>query len=75
MTVGKTVAAVAGANATVSVGTEVALPAVPFLEVPLWIMHINGIATVMTPQALIVVTTGVLSVIALITTIIMKVRS
>lgn len=75
MTTGKTVAAVAGANATASVGTSAAVPAVPFLEAPLWIMHINGIATVMTPQALIVVTTGILSVVALLSTIIRKVRA
>ena len=65
MTTGKTVATVAGANATAQVGTEAALPVVPFLEVPLWAMEINGVATVMTPQALIVVLTGVLSIMAL----------
>ena len=75
MTTGKTVAAVAGANATATVGTEAALGTVPFLEVTLWVMTINGTQTAMTPQALIVVTTGILSVIALMTTIARKVRA
>lgn len=75
MTTGKTVAAVAAVNATASVGTEAALPTVPFLEAPLWFWTIGGVQTVMTPQALIVVTTGILSVIALITTITRKVRA
>ena len=75
MTTGRIVAVVAGANATASVGTEAAITAVPFLDVVLWTMVINGTMTAMTPQAMIVVTTGVLSAIALLTTIFRKVRA
>lgn len=72
MSTEKTVASVAGVNAVAQGGTEMAIPAVPFLEAPLWYWTISGVDTVMTPQALIVIATGVLSVIALMLKIIGK---
>lgn len=74
MSTAKTVGAAAGANVTAQAGTEAVIPAVPFLEAPLFIILINGTPAVMTPQALIVVTTGVLSVLALLSSIYGKLR-
>lgn len=74
MTTGKTVAATVGANTVATTGTNAALPVVPFLDAPLWFWEIGGSHAVMTPQALIVVTTGILSVIALVASIFKKVR-
>lgn len=74
MSTGKTVTGVAGANVTAQAGTEAVLPAVPFLEAPLFTVMINGAPAVMTPQALIVVTTGVLSILALLSSIYGKLR-
>lgn len=74
MSTGKTVAGAAGANATAMTGTDAALPVVPFLDAPLWFWEIGGTQTMMTPQALIVVTTGILSVVALMTSIVKKAR-
>ena len=75
MNSGKIVAGVAGANATVQAGTEAAAPAVPFLDAHLWVMVISGTPAVMTPQALIVVTTGLLSVIALLASIFKRAKT
>ena len=72
MSTERTVMNVAGANAVAQGGTEVARTAVPFLDAPLWHLTISGVDTVMTPQALIVVATGLLSVIALMLKIIRK---
>lgn len=69
MSTGKTVAATATANTAAATGTSAALPVVPFLDAPLWFWDIGGAHTVMTPQALIVVSTGILSVIALLASI------
>lgn len=75
MNTGRTVLSVAGANAIAQGGTEVAKPAIPFLDAPLWFWNISGVETVMTPQAIIVVVTGILSVIVLSLTIVKKVTS
>lgn len=72
MSAGKTVMGAAGANAVAQGGTSAALPVIPFLEVPLWYWNIGGVDTVMTPQALVVVLTGVLSIIALVSSIFKK---
>ena len=75
MTTAKTVVAVAGANAVAIEGTKAASPSVPFLDVPLWTMEISGVLAVMTPQALIVVMTGILSIVALCATIAKRVTA
>jgi len=65
MSAERTVIAAVGANAAAQGGTSAASPVVPFLDVTLWTWTINGSVAAITPQALIVVTTGVLSLAAL----------
>ena len=72
MTAGRTVTGAVGANAVAQGGTSAALPVIPFLDAPIWYMTVAGVDTVMTPQAMIVVSTGILSVIALLVSIFKK---
>jgi hypothetical protein len=65
MNSGRIVAVVAGANVTAIEGTKAAAAAVPFLDAHLFMVIINGEATSMTPQALIVILTALLSFTAL----------
>jgi hypothetical protein len=65
MSAERTVITAVGANAAAQGGTSAAAPVVPFLDVTLWTWTINGSVAAITPQAVIVITTGVLSAMAL----------
>lgn len=72
MSSAKTVTSVAVANGAAHGGTEIMTPAVPFLEVPIWVFTLLGVPTVMTIQAAIIFTTGVLSIITLVVSLFRK---
>ncbi len=74
MTTAKTVVAVAGANAIAIEGTKATQSVVPFLDVPLWYLELSGTYTAVTPQVIIVVSTGFLSLVALLFTIVRRAR-
>lgn len=69
----KTAMGAAGATGTAGlVTTSPAATAVPFLDIPLFIVTINGVPGIVTPQAAIFVLTGVLSLAAIIKSLLKK---
>lgn len=67
--------AMGAATATGTAGlvtTSPAATAVPFLDIPLFIVTINGVPGIVTPQAAIFVLTGVLSLAAIIKSLLKK---
>lgn len=66
MSSAKTAVGAAGATGTAAtLTTEPAVNAVPFLDIPLFIVTINGVPGVVTPQAAIFMLTGLLSLLAI----------
>ena len=62
----KTAAAGLGATGTAAVvTTNSAVTAVPFLDIPLFVIVINGVPGIVTPQAAIFMATGILSLLAI----------
>ena len=61
----KTAMGAAGATGTAGlVTTSPAATAVPFLDIPLFIVTINGVPGIVTPQASIFMLTGILGLVA-----------
>jgi len=73
MSSAKTAAVGAGATGTAGlVTTDTVAVAVPFLDLPLFVITINGVPGVVTPQAVIFLLTGVLSLAAIIKSLLKK---
>lgn len=73
MTAARTAATGTTATGTAAMaGIEPVTTAVPFLEIPLFIVTIGGTPGVMTPQALIFLLTGVLSLLAILKSLFKK---